>query len=65
MYKINSLPLLIVILSLWNSEILAQEIGNTFREDYQYHIKRTSESIKIDGVIDEAWQPFVMGSRLI
>ncbi len=56
MYKINILLPLFFLLSLLNSKLLAQQ-GNTFRDDYQYHIKKTTESIKIDGVIEEAvWE---------
>jgi len=35
----------------------AQEDGLRFRDEYQYHIKRTQESVKVDGKLDEAvWQ---------
>ena len=35
----------------------AQVDGISFRDQYQYHIKRTTESIKVDGKLDEAvWQ---------
>jgi len=49
MSKVNILIFLIAVLFPWNSEISAQQTGNSFRDDYQYHINRTSESIKIDG----------------
>lgn len=57
MYKINILFFTFFFLSIWTNKIFAQQAGNTFRDDYQYHIKRTSESIKIDGVLEESvWE---------
>ena len=57
MYKRNILIFIIAVLCSYNSQILAQQTGNTFRDNYQYHIKKTSESIKIDGVLEEAvWE---------
>ena len=35
----------------------AQVDGSVFRQDYQYHIKRTQETIQLDGQLDEGvWQ---------
>jgi len=36
------------------SSIEAQQDGTHFRDEYQYHIKRTQESIKVDGELSEA-----------
>lgn len=57
MYKVNILICLVTILSSWNSELFAQQTGNSFRDDYQYHIKKTSKPIKIDGALEESvWE---------
>jgi len=44
----------ILLLIQATSTLNAQEDGNAFRQDYQYHIMRTTEPIKLDGSLDEA-----------
>ena len=57
MTKIYHLLPLLSVLLLINNVIQAQATGNTFRSEYQYHIKQTSEVIKVDGVMNESvWQ---------
>ena len=57
MYKLRFFIIIIAILFVYQIEALAQQDGTKFRSEYQYHIKRTTESIKIDGELKEAvWQ---------
>lgn len=57
MCKVNIGIFLSILLLLGNFDLLAQQNSNNFRTDYQYHIKRTTESIKVDGVLNEAvWE---------
>ena len=52
----NKLIILLLLICIVNP-IIAQDKGNSFRDQYQYHIKRTQEDIKVDGVLNEAvWQ---------
>jgi len=45
------------MLSLSWQSICAQADGAQYREDYQYHIKRTNEPMQVDGQLNEAvWQ---------
>ena len=40
-----------------STTLFSQQEGARFREQYQYHIKRTTEQIKVDGAMDESiWQ---------
>jgi len=49
------LGLALILLGL--TALNAQENGLDHRDDYQYNIKRTSETINVDGTLDEAvWQ---------
>jgi len=45
---------LILVFALLQVYLFGQGEGAQFREDYQYHIKRTTDQIKVDGAIDEA-----------
>ncbi len=57
MYKIKFLIVLFSLVLLHNNGVLAQQDGTSFRADYQYQIKRTTEAVKVDGAIEEAvWQ---------
>jgi len=52
----NKLIILLLLICIVNP-IFAQDKGNGFRDQYQYHIKRTQEDMKVDGVLNEAvWQ---------
>jgi len=57
MCRLNYSIAVVFIFLIGISPLLAQQKNNTFRTDYQYHIKRTTEPIKIDGDLKEAvWQ---------
>lgn len=51
------LTIILLVLILSTNTILAQTDGAAFRDQYQYHIKATSEPIQLDGVLNESvWQ---------
>ena len=47
----------IAILSFAFTPLFAQDEGSTLRQEYQYHIRKTQESIQLDGALNESvWQ---------
>lgn len=53
----KSITSLLLFCTLYTAFAQTQDTGNTFREQYQYHIKRTTEAMKVDGNLGEAvWQ---------
>jgi len=57
MKNINAWLLIIASTLISTASLTAQENGLHLRDEYQYKIRRTSQPIKVDGVLDEAiWQ---------
>ncbi len=57
MKRISSLLIGIVLVPFFLIHLNAQQDGTKYRSEYQYHIKRTTAAIKIDGELTEAvWQ---------
>lgn len=57
MSKLPFLALILVLFFLSAPSAFAQQNGSAFREDYQYQIKQTQETIKVDGELTETvWQ---------
>ena len=54
MHKFSFFWVVLILVLNTSSKLTAQQDGTKYRSEYQYHIKRTNESMKVDGELKEA-----------